>query len=69
MFKIRGRIIIFRNPNKFNSPLRLLQPFAMLLDGIVELILLPTPYSSYIYNNYLRAILKADMAYRIKHCK
>jgi hypothetical protein len=68
--KINGRLVIFHNPNKWNgkgcSRLRLLSPFVMLLDGLIELMLLPTPYSCHIYNNYLRAIIKADMTYRIK---
>ncbi len=71
MIIIKGHVIFFRNPNKWNgwgcSKLRLLSPFVMLLDGIIELILLPTAYSCNIYNVYLRYIVKADMKYRIKH--
>lgn len=59
-------MLIFRNPNKFNSKLRLLAPFVMMLDGLIELVLLPTPFSSYLYNKYLHTIIKADMKYRIK---
>lgn len=62
-------MLIFRNPNKFNTKLRLLAPFVMLLDGLIELILLPTPFSSYLYNKYLHAIVKADMRYRINKIK
>lgn len=60
-------MLIFKNSNKFNSKLRILQPFVMILDGFIELILLPTPYSSYLYNRYLHKIIKADMKHRIKH--
>jgi hypothetical protein len=67
--RIKGKLIIFHNPNKWNcTRLRLLSPFVMLLDGVVELILLPTPYSSYIYSLYLHAIFRGDMKYRIKQC-
>ena len=73
MLTIKGKLIIFKNDNKWNgkecSRLRLLNPFVLLLDGVIELILLPTPFSCNIYNVYLRAIIKADMNYRIKHNK
>lgn len=67
MFKINGVLIIFKNPNKFNTKLRLLAPFVMLLDGIIELLLLPTPYSSYIYNKTsFRDLAKTGLFLTIK---
>jgi hypothetical protein len=66
-------IVIFRNPNKWNgkecSRLRLIAPFVELLNGVIEIVLLPTPYSCALYNHFLRSIIKADMKYRIKNHK
>lgn len=73
MLKLNKHIVLFRNPNKWNgsrvSWLRVVNPFVLLAEGVLELVLLPTPFSCNIYTVYLRCIIKADMKHRIKHHK
>lgn len=52
--------------SKYISLLRLIEPFVHIIEGIINLILLPTPYHSYLTNIYLKALLKDQFKQRKK---
>ena len=68
-FTMLGKVVIFKRDykNKFFVPFRIWQPLVMIFDGVINILLLPTPYESNLHSIYLRVLIKKQMNKRIKN--
>lgn len=61
--------MIYKQKGKYYVWQRLLTPFILLIDSLINILLLPTPFISHIHTIWLKRVLKIQMKKRIDESK
>lgn len=69
VIKIGSLSVLFAREykDKYFVPMQMFEPFILMLDAVINIVLLPFPLQCCIHGTYLRTLIKAQCQKRLKN--